>query len=112
MRKAPSKAAQERIERMLNELFKLPGNDQCADCTYKNPRWASYSLGVFLCIRCASLHRKMGTHISKVKSVSMDRWSTDEVQFMNKLGGNKQVNNRVNPSPALHPLPLALDDDQ
>jgi hypothetical protein len=31
---------------------------------------------------------------------------------MKKLGGNKQVNSRINPSPALHPLPLALDDDQ
>lgn len=45
-----------------------------------DPRWASWSLGVFLCIRCGSLHRKMGTHISKVKSVSMDRWTFEEIQ--------------------------------
>jgi hypothetical protein len=46
------------------------------------PRWASYSLGIFLCIRCASLHRKMGTHISKVKSISMDQWTAQEIQVI------------------------------
>ena len=30
-------------------------------------------------MRCASLHRKLGTHISKVKSLSMDTWSDDQV---------------------------------
>lgn len=30
-------------------------------------------------MRCASLHRKLGTHISKVKSLSMDTWSNDQV---------------------------------
>ena len=36
-------------------------------------------LGIFLCMRCASLHRKLGTHISKVKSLSMDSWSNEQV---------------------------------
>jgi hypothetical protein len=30
-------------------------------------------------MRCAALHRKLGTHISKVKSLSMDSWSNDQV---------------------------------
>ena len=30
-------------------------------------------------MRCASLHRKLGTHISKVKSLSMDSWSNEQV---------------------------------
>jgi hypothetical protein len=46
---------------------------------YLDPRWASYSLGVFLCIRCAGIHRKMGTHISKVKSITMDQWNTEQI---------------------------------
>ena len=37
-------------------------------------------LGIFLCMRCAALHRKLGTHISKVKSLSMDSWSNDQVE--------------------------------
>lgn len=36
-------------------------------------------LGIFLCMRCAALHRKLGTHISKVKSLSMDSWNNDQV---------------------------------
>jgi hypothetical protein len=46
MRKAPSKAAQERIERMLNEQLKLAGNDQCADCTYKSRFYIFRNMGI------------------------------------------------------------------
>jgi len=31
-------------------------------------------------MRCAALHRKLGTHVSKVKSLSMDSWSNDQVE--------------------------------
>ena len=40
-------------------------------------------MGIFLCMRCATLHRKLGTHISKVKSLSMDSWSSDQVDVSN-----------------------------
>ena len=30
-------------------------------------------------MRCAAIHRKLGTHISKVKSLSMDTWSAEQV---------------------------------
>jgi hypothetical protein len=33
-----SKATQVRHDRMLKELFKLPGNDRCADCTAKSKK--------------------------------------------------------------------------
>jgi hypothetical protein len=75
-----SKRQQARNERELQELLRVPGNGQCADCNARNPGWASWNLGIFLCMRCASLHRKMGTHISKVKSLSMDTWSTEQVE--------------------------------
>ncbi|CEP13647.1 hypothetical protein [Parasitella parasitica] len=75
-----------------------------------DPRWASYSLGVFLCIRCASLHRKMGTHVSKVKSCSMDCWTMSEIQNMKNLGGNSYINSQINPNSSSN-LPIALDDD-
>ena len=43
--------------------------------------------GVFLCIRCSGIHRSMGTHISKVKSVDLDAWTPIqlEVWFMRPL---------------------------
>lgn len=75
-----SKRQQARNERELQELLRVPGNSTCADCGANNPGWASWNLGIFLCMRCASIHRKMGTHVSKVKSLSMDTWSSDQVE--------------------------------
>lgn len=75
-----AKAAAERYQRQILALVKEPGNDQCADCRARNPRWASWDQGVFLCVQCASMHRKLGTHISKVKSLTLDTWTKDQVE--------------------------------
>ncbi len=56
-----TKAAAERYQRQLMELVKQPGNDTCADCSGRTPRWASWNLGIFICVQCAGVHRKMGT---------------------------------------------------
>ncbi|PHZ10184.1 Arf GTPase activating protein [Rhizopus microsporus ATCC 52813] len=92
MTERQSKTTQERHERILNELVKMPGNDLCADCGTKNPRWASYSLGVFLCIRCAGIHRKMGTHISKIKSITMDQWTVEQIDVRDTKGNYALIN--------------------
>ena len=52
---------------------------------YVGPQWASTNLGVFLCIRCASIHRKLGTHISKVKSLTLDNWSIEQLDVIIKI---------------------------
>lgn len=44
------------------------------------PRWASWNLGVFMCIRCAGIHRNLGVHISRVKSVNLDQWTPEQIQ--------------------------------
>jgi hypothetical protein len=56
-----TKASAERYGRQVLELVRAPGNDACADCGARAPRWASWSLGVFICVQCAGVHRKMGT---------------------------------------------------
>ncbi|KAG0250753.1 hypothetical protein DFQ27_009219, partial [Actinomortierella ambigua] len=81
----------ERSERILNELLKIPVNTICCDCGASNPKWASTSIGCFLCMRCCSIHRKMGTHISKIKSVTLDAWTQEEIDNM-KNRGNGKVN--------------------
>uniref|UniRef100_A0A8C0QXU5 Small ArfGAP 1 n=1 Tax=Canis lupus dingo TaxID=286419 RepID=A0A8C0QXU5_CANLU len=45
------------------------------------PRWASWNIGVFICIRCAGIHRNLGVHISRVKSVNLDQWTPEQIQF-------------------------------
>jgi stromal membrane-associated protein len=43
------------------------------------PRWVSWNLGIFICIRCAGFHRNLGVHISKVKSVNLDSWTPEQI---------------------------------
>ncbi|KAF2433442.1 ArfGap-domain-containing protein [Tothia fuscella] len=105
-----NKRQQVRNERTLQDLIKtVPGNDRCADCAAKIPGWASWSLGIFLCMRCAALHRKLGTHISKVKSLSMDSWSNEQVENM-KRTGNTTSNQLYNPRNTKAAMPMDADE--
>ena len=71
----------------LKQLVKLESNKSCADCKVnKHPRWASWNLGVFVCIRCSGIHRGLGTHISRVKSVDLDSWTDEQMQSVLRWG--------------------------
>ena len=70
----------------LNALMCLPGNDVCADCPNKNPDWASVNLGIFICMKCSGIHRMMGTHITKVRAVELDRWNEQQVERIRDIG--------------------------
>jgi len=78
----------DRNEKVLLELLKKPGNNVCADCGSKNPEWASYNIGIFVCTRCAGVHRSMGAHISKVKHLKLDRWEDSQLERMKEVGNN------------------------
>lgn len=80
------KATTERHARILRELVKRSENKVCADCKHNDPRWASWNIGVFLCIRCSGIHRGMGTHISKVKSIDLDAWTPEQMENIQKWG--------------------------
>jgi len=79
----------------LRKLRAEPHNARCADCGRMNNTWASVNLGVFLCDRCADVHRALGTHISKVKSCTgSELWGPDEMIRMEELDlvlPNKQI---------------------
>ncbi|KAI6931440.1 ArfGap-domain-containing protein [Hortaea werneckii] len=110
MASALTKRQQARNERALHDLLRsVPGNDRCADCGAKNPGWASWNLGIFLCMRCAGLHRKLGTHLSKVKSLSMDSWTSDQVESMKKTG-NIASNQVFNPKSVRADIPIDADE--
>eukprot|EP01062_Namystynia_karyoxenos_P067133 TRINITY_DN61001_c0_g1_i1.p1 TRINITY_DN61001_c0_g1~~TRINITY_DN61001_c0_g1_i1.p1 ORF type:complete len:581 (+),score=140.02 TRINITY_DN61001_c0_g1_i1:84-1745(+) len=61
-------------------------NDHCADCSTQGPRWVQVSWGVFVCIRCSGLHRKLGAHVSRVKSTTLDKWDDSEAAWLHKMG--------------------------
>ncbi|KAJ5125881.1 hypothetical protein N7526_008058 [Penicillium atrosanguineum] len=84
-RATPGQAAQN--QQTIKSLLKLETNKICADCKRnKHPRWASWNLGIFICIRCSGIHRGMGTHISRVKSVDLDAWTDEQLQSVVKWG--------------------------
>lgn len=81
----------EKSKKKLSNIMQSNGNNVCADCGAEDPIWASINWGVFICIECSGVHRQMGTHISKVRSVTMDKWDADVLEFM-ESNGNAKVN--------------------
>jgi len=89
-RPAPDAAKAAQNTQTLKSLVKLESNKSCADCKKnKHPRWASWNLGIFICIRCSGIHRGMGTHISRVKSVDLDAWTDEQLQSMIRWGNTR-----------------------
>ncbi|CDP17304.1 unnamed protein product [Coffea canephora] len=79
-------------KRRLNDLLLQRDNRVCADCSAPEPKWASANIGVFICLKCCGVHRSLGSHISKVLSVTLDEWSDDEIESMIEVGGNASAN--------------------
>jgi len=50
-------------------------------CITSDPDWASINLGIFLCIKCAGVHRNLGVHYSKVRSIDLDTTCWDVKQI-------------------------------
>lgn len=42
-----------------------------------------------MCIRCAGIHRNLGVHISKVKSVNLDSWTPEQVVSLQQMGNSR-----------------------
>ncbi|XP_013793646.1 stromal membrane-associated protein 1-like [Limulus polyphemus] len=87
--KEKQKQIQEKCQTILCQLLREEDNKYCVDCDAKGPRWASWNLGIFLCIRCAGIHRNLGVHISRVKSVNLDTWTPEQVGLLQGMGNSK-----------------------
>ncbi|MED6199243.1 putative ADP-ribosylation factor GTPase-activating protein agd11, variant 2 [Stylosanthes scabra] len=78
----------------LMELMHRSENKFCADCGTPDSKWVSSSLGVFICIKCSSVHRSLGVHITKVLSLKLDEWTDEEVDTLLNFGGNTTLNKK------------------
>lgn len=83
----------------------VPGNEICVDCDCPNPSWASLNLGVLMCIECSGIHRNLGSHISKVRSLDLDEWPAGHLSVMLAIGNalansvwENRTQGRVKPS--------------
>jgi Arf-GAP/SH3 domain/ANK repeat/PH domain-containing protein len=86
------------------------GNKYCADCNSDNKvDWVSINLGIVICIECSGIHRSLGTHISKVRSLTLDpnAFTVDVIEILLTVGN--RVSNMIwearLPDTALKPSP-------
>ncbi|GAU38121.1 hypothetical protein TSUD_318080, partial [Trifolium subterraneum] len=77
-----------KVEQPIDILRKVSGNDKCADCGKPEPDWASLNLGILVCIECSGVHRNLGVHISKVRSLKLDVkvWDSSVLTMFQSLG--------------------------
>ncbi|XP_022737861.1 ADP-ribosylation factor GTPase-activating protein AGD3-like [Durio zibethinus] len=75
-------------EKPIDILQRVCGNDKCADCGAPEPDWASLNLGVLVCIECSGVHRNLGVHISKIRSLTLDVkvWEPSVISLFQSLG--------------------------
>lgn len=97
----------------LFDLLSDPGNGVCADCGCRvpPPRWASASLGIFLCVNCVGIHRGLGVNFSITKSMDLDKWTEDMYQFMSTMGNIKSNEKWTKNVPVCWKRPTPLDHD-
>ncbi|XP_021096457.1 arf-GAP with GTPase, ANK repeat and PH domain-containing protein 3 isoform X4 [Heterocephalus glaber] len=62
------------------------GNSFCIDCDAPNPDWASLNLGALMCIECSGIHRHLGAHLSRVRSLDLDDWPPELLGVMTAMG--------------------------
>ncbi|AGO11209.1 AaceriACL055Wp [[Ashbya] aceris (nom. inval.)] len=104
------------VERELKALVSSPENaNRCGECGATYPTWCSVNLGAFLCGRCASVHRKVlngenGAPESHVKSLTLDRWTVDELEEITNSGGNRRNHHTWNTRNVA--FPYDGDDDR
>ncbi|KAG2685385.1 hypothetical protein I3760_10G123000 [Carya illinoinensis] len=82
-----SKREEERNERIIRGLMKLPPNRRCINCNSLGPQYVCTNFWSFVCTTCSGIHREF-TH--RVKSVSMAKFTSQEVEALQN-GGNQRA---------------------
>lgn len=93
----------------IAQMLQQPENKVCAECGTPgiyiaficflflifhfnqkiDPKWASINLGIFICIECSGIHRSLGVHLSKVRSIDLDVWDPETLEFITSMGNKK-----------------------
>ena len=98
-----------KLKRRLRRLLRKNVNKLCMDCSKPSPKWAAmlvvpsahgvdspyaenYCIGGLVCLECSGAHRRLGTHLSFVRSIELDTLKKHEIKAL-ETGGNQEVNN-------------------
>ncbi|XP_028761342.1 probable ADP-ribosylation factor GTPase-activating protein AGD14 [Neltuma alba] len=82
-----SRKEDERNEKIIRGLMKLPPNRRCINCNSLGPQYVCTTFWTFVCMTCSGIHREF-TH--RVKSVSMAKFTSQEVEALQN-GGNQRA---------------------
>ncbi|CAL9135021.1 unnamed protein product [Musa textilis] len=82
-----SKKEDERNEKVIRGLLKLPPNRKCINCSSLGPQYVCINFWTFICVTCSGIHREF-TH--RVKSISMAKFTSQEVEALQR-GGNQRA---------------------
>jgi len=69
-------------------------NRTCFDCGARDPEWMSINLGIVVCIECSGQHRKLGSDVSRIKSLNLDIFSSFELLLPLSIG-NTSLNSEL-----------------
>ncbi|KAL2090681.1 hypothetical protein ACEWY4_012944 [Coilia grayii] len=72
----------------IQAIRNAKGNSFCVDCDAPNPTWASLNLGALICIECSGIHRNLGTHLSRVRSLDLDDWPHELTLVLSAIGNH------------------------
>ncbi|KAL1210315.1 putative ADP-ribosylation factor GTPase-activating protein AGD14 [Cardamine amara subsp. amara] len=78
---------EERTEKAIRSLLKLPENRRCINCNTLGPQYVCSTFWTFVCTNCSGIHREF-TH--RVKSISMAKFTAEEVSAL-RAGGNERA---------------------
>uniref|UniRef100_A0A6Q2XGQ3 ArfGAP with GTPase domain, ankyrin repeat and PH domain 1 n=1 Tax=Esox lucius TaxID=8010 RepID=A0A6Q2XGQ3_ESOLU len=111
--KAKSRLTSQSEAIALQNVRSLRGNSRCVDCEAQNPDWASLNLGALICIECSGIHRNLGTHLSRVRSLDLDEWPLELLKVMSSIG-NELANSvwEGNAQGRLKPAPDATREER
>uniref|UniRef100_A0A8D0BGI6 ArfGAP with GTPase domain, ankyrin repeat and PH domain 2 n=1 Tax=Salvator merianae TaxID=96440 RepID=A0A8D0BGI6_SALMN len=73
----------------IQAIRNAKGNSLCVDCGALNPTWASLNLGALICIECSGIHRNLGTHLSRVRSLDLDDWPLELTLVLTSIGNER-----------------------
>nr|DAD26974.1 TPA_asm: hypothetical protein HUJ06_028442 [Nelumbo nucifera] len=77
----------EKNEKIIRGLLKLPANRRCINCNSLGPQYVCTNFWTFVCTTCSGIHREF-TH--RVKSISMAKFTSQEVAAL-QGGGNERA---------------------
>lgn len=78
----------------LHLVRSIPNSDNssCLDCgSMELVEWISINTLSCFCIKCASCHRNIGSHITKIRSLKLDKFE-NETELLLKYINNRSVN--------------------